>query len=103
MLLFAVAVHLHGIDGNGKNIELVKGIPSELKTDSFFDMNKRNLMVINDQMNDTGGDKRIVNLFTRGSRYRNLDVIYIVQNVFHQGKSSRSISLKAAAKQVFDV
>ena len=46
-------------------------------------------------MIDAGGDKRIVNLFTRGSHHRNLSVIYIVQNLFHQGKGSRSISLNS--------
>ena len=52
-------------------------------------------MVIDDQMENAGGDKRIVNLFTRGSHHRNLSVIYILQNLFHQGKNSRSISLKS--------
>ena len=73
-----------------QNIEFVKGIPSDLEYDTFFDINKRNLMVIDVQM---AGDKRIVNLFTRGSHHRNLSVIYVVQNLFHQGKGSRSISL----------
>ena len=77
------------------NIEFAKGIPSELENDSFFDINKRNLMVIDDQMENAGGDKRIVNPFTRGSHHRNLSVIYIVQNLFHQGKNSRSISLNS--------
>ena len=40
-------------------------------------------------------DKRIVNLFTRGSHHRNLSVIYIEQNLFHQGKGSRRISLNS--------
>ena len=52
-------------------------------------------MVIDDQMADAGNDKRIVNLFTRGSHHHNLSVIYIVQNLFHQGKGSRSISLNS--------
>ena len=77
------------------NIEFDKGISSELENDSFFNTNKRNLMVINDQMEDAGGDRGIVNLFTRGSHYRNLSVIYIVQNLFHQGKNSRSHSLNS--------
>ena len=46
-------------------------------------------------MIDVSKDKRIVNLFTRGSHHRNLSVIYIVQNLFHQGKGSRSISLNS--------
>ena len=42
------------------NIEFFKGIPPAL------DVNKRNLMVFDDQMMDGSKDKRIVNLFTRG-------------------------------------
>jgi len=73
----------------------VKGIPSDLEHDTFFDINKRNLMAIDDQMDSAGEDKRIFNLFTRGSHHRNLSVIYIVQNLFHQGKGTRSISLNS--------
>ena len=76
------------------NIEFVKGIPENLEKDSYFDIHKRNLMVIDDQMADAGNDKRIVNLFTKGSHHRNLSVIiYIVQNLFHQGKGNRNNSL----------
>ena len=62
---------------------------------SYFDVNKRNLIVFDDQMIDASKDKRIVNLFTRSSHNRNLSVIYIVQNLFHQGKGSHSISLNS--------
>ena len=77
------------------HIEFVKGIPTALEQDSYFDVNKRNLIVFDDQMIDASKDKRIVNLFTRGFHHRNLSVIYIVQNLFHPGKGSRSISLNS--------
>ena len=77
------------------HIEFVKGIPTALEQDSYFDVNKRNLIVFDDQMIDASKDKRIVNLFTRGSHHRNRSVIYIVQNLYHQGKGSRSISLNS--------
>ena len=77
------------------HIEFVKGFPPALEQDSYLDVNKRNLMVFDDQMIDASKDKRIVNLFIRGSHHRNLSVIYIVQNRFHQGKGSRSISLNS--------
>ena len=77
------------------HIEFVKRIPTALDQDSYFDVNKRNLIVFDDNMIDASKDKRIVNLFTRGSHHRNLSVIYIVQNLFHQGKGSRSISLNS--------
>ena len=76
-------------------IEFVQGIPSSLENDIYLDVNIRNLIVIDDQMIEAGSDNRIVNLFTKGSHHRNLSVIYIVQNVFHQGKGSRSISLNS--------
>ena len=65
------------------HIEFVKGIPTALEQDSYFDVNKRNWIVFDDQMIDAIKDKRIVNLFTRGYHHRNLSVIYIVQNLFH--------------------
>ena len=46
-------------------------------------------------MIDASKDKRIVNPFIRGSHHRNLSMIYIVQNLFHQGKGSCSISLNS--------
>ena len=58
-------------------------------------MKKRNLIVSDDQMIYASEDKRIVNLFTRGCHHRNLSVIYIEQNLFHQGKDSRRISLNS--------
>ena len=71
--------------------------PAYLENDSYLDVNTRNLIVIDDQMIEAGKDNRIVNLFTKGSHNRNLSIIYIVQNLFHQGKGkrSRSISLKS--------
>ena len=78
-----------------QHIEFVKGIPTALEQLSYFDVNKRNLIVFDDQMIDASKDKRIVNLFTRGSHHRNLSVIYFVQNLFHQGKGGRTISLNS--------
>ena len=69
------------------HIEFFKGIPTALEQDSYFDVNKRNLIAFDDQMIDASKDKRIVNLFIRDSHHRNLSVIYIVQNLFHQGKA----------------
>ena len=82
------------------NIEFVKGIPTALEQDAYFSVNKRKLIVFDDQMIDAGKDQRIINFFTRGSHHRNLSVIYIVQNVFHQGKGSRNMSLNSHFLQV---
>jgi len=72
------------------NIEFVKGIPPALEQDSYFSLNKRNSIGFDDQMIDAGKDHRIGNLLKRGSHYRNMSVIYIAQNLFHQGKGALS-------------
>ena len=56
------------------HIEFVKGIPKALEQDSYFDVNKRNSILFDDQMIDASKDKRIVNVFTRVSHHR----IYII-------------------------
>ena len=35
----------------------------------------------------------ILDLFTKGSHHKNISVIFIMQNIFHKGKSQRDISL----------
>ena len=60
-----------------------------------MDVSQRNLIVLDDLMAQSGKDKRISDLFTKGSHHRNLSIIYIVQNIFHQGKEMRNISLNA--------
>ena len=39
--------------------------------------------------------KRIADWFTKKSHHRNVSVIHIVQNLFHQNKEQRTISLNA--------
>jgi hypothetical protein len=46
-------------------------------------------------MAQSSKDKRIADLFTKGSHHRYLSIVYIVQNRFHQGKEMRNISLNA--------
>ena len=96
LVLLTTVTRLYGIGGNHTANRICQGyIPPDQEHDSYFDVNKRNLNVFDDQMIDAGGDKRIVNLFTRGSHHRNLSLIYIMQTLFHQGKGSRSISLNS--------
>ena len=70
------------------HIEFIKGIPTALEQDFYFDVNKQNLIVFDDQMIDASKDKRIVNLFTRDSHHRNLSEIYIVQNSISSGEGT---------------
>lgn len=51
------------------------------------------LIIVDDLMNELGSDNRLLNLFTKGSHHMNISVIFIVQNIFHQAKNMRGISL----------
>ena len=73
-------------------IQFVQGLP-----DSMIDSinpNTRNLYIIDDMMGEK--DAVIAKLFTKKSHHGNLSVIYIVQNLFHQSKDHRTISLNAS-------
>ena len=74
-------------------VQLHEGIPSDL--DTMFDRKQSNLIILDDLMTEASKDKRITHLFTKGSHHRNLSVVLITQNIFFQGKESRTISLNA--------
>jgi hypothetical protein len=76
-------------------IEFNQGTPDDIDNADYLDVSQRNLIVLDDFMAQSGKDKRIADLFTKGSHHRNLSIIYIVQNIFHQGKEMRNISLNA--------
>ena len=71
------------------NVQFHEGLPSM----SSFDGKHPTLLIIDDLMQEAGDS--VANLFTKGSHHRNISVIFITQNLFHQGKKSRDISLNA--------
>ena len=81
--------------GTTPGIEFNQGIPEDIDNADYLDVSQRNLIVLDDLIAQSGKDMRIADLFTKGSHHRNLSIIYIVQNIFHQGKEMRNISLNA--------
>ena len=53
----------------------------------------RSLVILDDLMQECGDSGEVANLFTKGSHHRDMSVMMLVQNIFHQGKAMRSISL----------
>jgi len=75
-------------------IELREGLPrpEDYSSDPF----SPKLVIIDDLMRESSlSEVRIVDLFTKGSHHKNLSVILISQNLFHQGRGQRDISLNA--------
>ena len=58
-------------------------------------------MVLDDQMGVSSSSTSVADLVTKGSHHRNLTVIYLMQNVYNQGKSHRTISLNSHNSVVF--
>ena len=53
-------------------------------------------------MSEASNDKRIYDLFKKGSDHHNLSVICLVQNFYYQGKESRTISLNSQYLVLFN-
>ena len=75
-----------------------KNVPHHLKNVSFFECvrdfdnpeNEPTLIVLDDFM-DSAYSTKASRLFTKGSHHRNISLVLITQNLFHQGPSSRDI------------
>lgn len=75
---------------NLSDVTYYQGIPDL----SMFNGKDPQLIIIDDLMRECDG--RVVDIFTKGSHHRNLSVFYITQNLFHQGKGQRDISLNSS-------
>lgn len=71
----------HDLENMG--VHLVEGLPDMVELKATPD--KRKLLVLDDLMQDMKRDKKLIQLFTRGSHHWNLSVLHIVQNLFFEG------------------
>lgn len=81
----------------GASIEFHEGLP---QAPDFANDPRAQLIIINDLMSEASNNS-VVDLFTKGSHHKNLSVIFITQNLFHQGHGQRDISLNANYIVVF--
>ena len=73
------------------NVHFNEGV----STDFFENARGRPCLVILDDLLNDVYSKQVCDLFTKGSHHRNISVILIIQNLFHQGRYCRDISLNA--------
>jgi len=69
-------------------IEYSEGLPSQNEISEKC----LNLIVIDDLMNELASDVKLGNSFTKRCHHMNINVIFISQNLFQQGKQMRNIS-----------
>jgi len=80
-----------------KKLEFIKDFDDSLY--DSLDRRVRNLVVLDDQMENRdmqrNGGSGLAKFFTQGSHHRNLTIVYIVQNLFHQSRAMRTVSLNS--------
>ena len=84
------AVPRHHLDKLGLNITYQEGLPETYGNA----LGAPSLIILDDLLNQVYS-KDVCDLFTKGSHHRNISVLLLTQNVFHQGSNCRDISLNA--------
>lgn len=79
------------------NIEYKNKIPENFANTE----NQPILIILDDMMVDATASQQVCELFTKGSHHRNMSVVLITQNIFHQSKYCRDISLNAKYIVIF--
>jgi len=79
------------------NVEFHEGLP---RNEDYVNDPRPKLIVIDNLMCEAS-DNAVIDLFTKGSHHKNLRVIFITQNLFHQSRDMRDISLNANYIVVF--
>lgn len=82
-------------------ITFMDTLPDTFNDERMFPTNKVNLVIVDDLMDSACKSDEIEKAFTKYVHHRNLSIIYIVQNVFCQGKASRTITLNTKYMVLF--
>ena len=78
-----------------RDVKFLKGVPK------FSNEKKNSKLVILDDLLNEAYSRDVCDLFTKGSHHRNISVILITQNLFHQSRFARDISLNAKYIVIF--
>ena len=78
----------------GEQMVYLQELPTEERINSLSN-GDHNLIIIDDMQITALNDAFIANLFSRESHHKNLSIFLILQNLFHQGKYARDISLNS--------
>ncbi|KAM3936868.1 vomeronasal type-2 receptor 26-like [Leptodactylus fuscus] len=79
----------------------VNSLPATFIDDELFP-DKVNLTIVDDLMESASQNGEIEKAFTKYVHHRNLSIFYLVQNIFCQGKKSRTIALNTKYMVLFN-
>jgi len=103
-ILYCYDIHQKIFDTMNKEIEnivFMEGLPSPDQIDSFLKDDRHRMLILDDLQYLIKDSKHIEKLFTAGSHHRSLSVLFVSQNIFQQGTSSRTISLNSFYQILF--
>lgn len=73
------------------SVSFQRGLPSESDIEELI--GNHNVIVMDDLMNELVNNKEMEKLFTQGAHHKKLTILYLNQNMYCQGKHSRTINL----------
>ena len=91
----------HELEESIPCIEFVCSMPENINEEGHFNIDRNNVLVLDDMMTSCKDDDRVTKLFSTGSQHKNLSIFYLVQNLLNQGKEMRNISLNTHYLIVF--
>ena len=74
-------------------IQFIEGLPTIEYLNEFTNGETNTILVLDDMMNNVVKSTEVETIFTRLSHHRKINLIYINQNIYCQGKNAKSISL----------
>ena len=80
------------------SIEFYDAMPTEEKFSEF----SNSLVILDDMVDAVMNDSSMMKVFTERSHHQNISVIFMTQNIFHQGKTARTISLNTQYMVLFE-
>ena len=78
-----------------RGIQFHENLPTVEDLDAWFSKTKGGILVLDDVMNEAVSSPHVVDLFTKHSHHRNINVIYLCQDLFPPGRYARPISRNA--------
>jgi hypothetical protein len=82
-------------------VEFHLGLPTQEDLDSWCELGAHQLLIIDDCMQSAANSSNILDLFSIRCHHENISSCHLVQNLFFQGRCSRSISLNAHYQILF--
>lgn len=81
------------IENNSPQVVLHHGLPTEDFIENTFQNLSHCLIILDDLIEEIGRSKEMCNLFIRDVHHKNVTVVLLYQNLFHQSRFMRTISL----------